>query len=105
MLLSSTLDDLIISAGVTGTPASWLKPSLKLNGLDQDNMPAAPTRHYDSSTEFSGKKWLDVWAAGQGIGTIRTRQSVGEIVDQLAHEFDAAMRRLNHLPFATRTAS
>jgi nitronate monooxygenase len=31
MILSSTLDDLIISAGVTGTPASWLKPSLKLS--------------------------------------------------------------------------
>ena len=105
MILNSTIDDLIISAGVTGTPASWLKPSLKLNGLDPDNMPDAPTRHYDSSSEFSGKKWLDVWAAGQGLGTIRTRQSVGQIVDQLADEFDAAMRRLNHLPFATRTPS
>ena len=105
MILNSNIDDLIISAGVTGTPASWLKPSLKLNGLDPDNMPAAPTRHYDSSTEFSGKKWLDVWAAGQGLGTIRSRQSVADIVSQLSSEFDTAMRRFNHLPYAPRTSS
>ena len=105
MILNSNIDDLIISAGVTGTPASWLKPSLKLNGLDPDNMPAAPTRHYDSSTEFSGKNWLDVWAAGQGLGTIRSRQSVADIVSQLSSEFDTAMRRFNHLPYATRTSS
>jgi len=103
MVLNSNIDDLIISAGVTGTPASWLKPSLKMNGLDPDNMPEAPTRHYDSSTEFSGKKWLDVWASGQGLGTIRTRQSVGEIVNQLASEFENAMHRLQTLPYATRS--
>lgn len=103
MVLQSNIDDLIVSAGVTGTPASWLKPSLKLNGFDPDNMPNAPTRHYDSNTEFSGKKWLDVWAAGQGLGTIRTRQSVGDIVNQLSGEYDAAMHRLQNLPYATRT--
>lgn len=104
MILNSNIDDLIISAGVTGTPASWLKPSLKQNGLDPDNMPDAPARHYDSSSEFSGKKWLDVWAAGQGLGTIRSRQSVADIVNQLAREFDAAMHRINHLPYATRNS-
>lgn len=105
MILSSNIDDLVISAGVTGTPASWLKPSLKQNGFDPDNMPDAPARHYDSSTEFSGKKWLDVWAAGQGLGTIRSRQSVAEIVHQLAKEFDAAMRRINQFTYASRTTT
>lgn len=70
MVISSNIDDLIISASVTGRPASWLKTSLKLNGLDPDNMPDTPARLYDSSTEFFGKKWLNVWAAGQGLGTI-----------------------------------
>jgi nitronate monooxygenase len=105
MILSSNIDDLVISAGVTGTPASWLKPSLKQNGFDPDNMPDAPARHYDSSTEFSGKKWLDVWAAGQGLGTIRSRQSVAEIVHQLTNEFDAAMRRINQFTYASRTTT
>ena len=105
MILNSTMDDLIVSAGVTGTPASWLKPSLQMNGLDPENMPDAPSRHYDSSTNFAGKKWLDVWAAGQGLGTIRSRQSVAEIVHQLAKEFDAAMRRINQFTYASRTTT
>jgi len=98
------MDDLIVSAGVTGTPASWLKPSLQMNGLDPENMPDAPSRHYDSSTHFAGKKWLDVWAAGQGLGTIRTRQSVNDIVNQLGHEYQTAMHRLQQLPYTSRSA-
>lgn len=104
MILNSTMDDLIVSAGVTGTPASWLKPSLQMNGLDPENMPDASSRHYDSSTNFAGKKWLDVWAAGQGLGTIRARQSVNDIVNQLGHEYQTAMHRLQQLPYTSRSA-
>ena len=44
MVVDSTVDDLIVSAGITGTAASWLKPSLRALGIDPDNMPAAPER-------------------------------------------------------------
>lgn len=36
MLAAAQIEDLLISAGITGTPASWLKPSLKANGSDPD---------------------------------------------------------------------
>jgi CheY-like chemotaxis protein len=49
MVVDSTVDDLIVSSGITGTAASWLKPSLRALGIDPDNMPAAPERQYDSS--------------------------------------------------------
>lgn len=94
MLVEGTVDDLIVSAGITGTPASWLKPSLLANGIDPDNMPSAPTRQYDSNQSSAGKKWVDVWAAGQGIGAIRAVESVSNIVDDIASEYAAAMRRL-----------
>ncbi|MBL8337906.1 MAG: nitronate monooxygenase, partial [Rhodoferax sp.] len=41
MVVDSSVDDLIVSSGITGTPASWLKPSLVANGLDPANMPDA----------------------------------------------------------------
>lgn len=94
MLVEGTVDDLIVSAGITGTAASWLKPSLLANGIDPDNMPTAPTRQYDSNQSSAGKKWVDVWAAGQGIGAIRAVESVTNIVDDIASEYAAAMRRL-----------
>ena len=68
MVVDSGIDDLVVSAGVTGTAASWLKPSLRAQGLDPDNMPDAPGRQYDSNQSFAGKKWAAVWAAGPGPG-------------------------------------
>lgn len=94
MLVDSTVDDLIVSAGITGTPASWLKPSLKANGLDPEQLPQAPARSYDSSQSLGAKKWRDVWAAGQGVGAIEAVEPVATVVDRLATEYAAAGRRL-----------
>jgi nitronate monooxygenase len=97
MLVDSTADDLIISAGITGTPASWLKPSLRANGLDPENLPAAPQRHYDSNQSIAAKRWMDVWAAGQGVGAIKAVEPVAAVVDQLAREYAQAGARLSRL--------
>ena len=94
MLVDSTADDLIISAGITGTPASWLKPSLRANGLDPENLPAAPQRHYDSNQSIAAKRWMDVWAAGQGVGAIKAVEPVAAVVDQLVREYTQAGARL-----------
>ena len=93
MLVDCTADDLLVSAGLTGTPASWLKPSLQANGLDPANMPAAPTRSYDSNQSIATKKWMDVWAAGQGVGAIKAIEPTAKVVDRLADEYAAARAR------------
>lgn len=97
MLVASQIDDLLVSAGVTGTAASWLKPSLSANGFDPDNMPDAPGRAYDSSDGFKGKRWLDVWAAGQGVGAVRATEPAADIVARLAREYRAATARFSTL--------
>ena len=94
MVVSSTVDDLIVSTGITGTAASWLKPSLRANGLDPDNMPDAPSRRYDSNQSFAGKKWMDVWAAGQGLGTIKAVEPTATVVDRLVTEYAQALGRM-----------
>ena len=94
MLVDSTADDLLVSAGLTGTPAIWLKPSLRANGLDPDNMPAPPTRSYNSNQSIASKRWMDVWAAGQGVGRIKAVQSVAEVVDGLDADYRRAQARL-----------
>lgn len=97
MIVASTIDDLIVSAGISGTPASWLKPSLIANGIDPENMPATPQRRYDSSQSFATKKWKEVWAAGQGVGTVRAIEPVAVVVARLEAEYDAAVRRLQQM--------
>jgi nitronate monooxygenase len=100
MVVDCTVDDLIVSAGITGTPASWLKPSLQALGIDPDNMPAAPARQYDSSKPIAARKWVDVWAAGQGLGSIKAIESVAAVVDRLVVEYAQARSRMASLPQA-----
>ena len=99
MVVDSTVDDLIVSAGITGTAASWLKPSLRALGIDPDNMPAAPERQYDSSKPVAARKWMDVWAAGQGVGAIKAIEPLALVVDRLADEYAQATRRMKLLPY------
>ena len=94
MLVDCTADDLVVSAGLTGTPASWLKPSLRAQGLDPDNLPAAPPRSYDSKQDQPAKRWRDVWAAGQGVGAIKGVEPAADVIERLAQEYRSAASRL-----------
>lgn len=97
MIVDATVDDLVVSAGLTGTPASWLKPSLRANGLDPDALPDAPPRNYDSSQDLASKRWKDVWAAGQGVGAVKAVEPVAAVVDRLDAEYQAARARFASL--------
>ena len=68
-------------------------------GRDPDNMPSAPGKHYDSNQSFAGKKWTEVWAAGQGLGASKSIESVADVVNQLALEYTQAMARFQTLPY------
>ena len=98
MLVDSSVEDIVVSAGITGTAASWLKASLRANGLDPDNMPAAPSRNYDSNQAIGAKKWKDVWAAGQGVGAVKNIEPVAVVVERLRTEYRSACQRLARLP-------
>lgn len=94
MLVDSTVDDLLLSDRITGTTASWLKPSLRACGLDPDNLPEAPGRNYNSNRSIdAAKRWMDVWAAGQGVGAVQAVEPVATIVERIAAEFEAARSR------------
>lgn len=93
MLAAAQIEDLLVSAGITGTPASWLKPSLVANGYDLANMPDAPGKAYDSTQNQGAKRWADVWSAGQGVGAVTGTEPVAQIVDRLEAEYHAARAR------------
>jgi nitronate monooxygenase len=99
MLVDCNIEDLVVSAGITGTPASWLKPSLRAAGIDPDQMPDAPPRNYDSNRSLTARRWQDVWSAGQGLGAIQQIEPVAAVVDRLVEEYRAASHRFSALPF------
>jgi len=94
MVIDADMDDLVISDAVTGTSASWLRPSLVAAGLDPDSPGSAAARDYSGGV---AKKWRDVWAAGQGVGRSRSKESVADIVADLQKEYLAAIARFKNL--------
>ena len=93
MVVEHGPDDLVITDGITGTPASWLRPSLIAHGLDPDNLVKPTGRDYDSTADVAGR-WKDLWAAGQGLQTIRAIEPTAAVVDRLSAEYHAAATRL-----------
>ena len=91
MVVASAMEDLVVSSAITGTAASWLRPSLVAAGHDPDALGGPVKRDYGGDP---AKQWRDLWAAGQGIGAVSRTEPVGAIVAQLQHDFDAAAARL-----------
>ena len=92
MVVDAQADDLVISPAITGTAASWLKPSLVAAGYDLDNLSAPAKRDYGGDP---ATKWRDLWAAGQGLHAVTAIEPVGRIVDDLQTGWDAARARLH----------
>ena len=91
MVIDSGPDDLVISDSVTGTAASWLKPSLRAAGQDPDNLGGPAVRDYASGGDT--KRWRDIWAAGQGIESVKAVEPTADVVAQLEREYVAALER------------
>lgn len=92
MVVDSSIEDLVVSSAVTGTAASWLKPSLAAAGYDPDAMGGPVKRDYGGDP---AKQWRDLWAAGQGVGSVTCTEPLAAIVAQLKTEFNAAAGRLH----------
>lgn len=101
MIVDCGIDDIVVSAAITGTAASWLKPSLLAGGLNPD-APAAPaTRNYDSGADVA-KRWRDLWACGQGLQSIHAVEPVATVVSRLEREYaDACTRFCNRVGVRT----
>ena len=92
MVVGASMDDIVVSAAITGTLASWLRPSLEANGYDLSDLSKPAQRNYGGADV--GTRWKDLWAAGQGVGSVQAKESVAEIVETIDTEFRAAQHRL-----------
>lgn len=85
MVLDSVADDIVLSDAVSGLPANWLRGSLRRLGYADDAK--APPGPFSAGDNF--KAWRDIWAAGHGVGASTRVQTVAEVVDQLAGEYQS----------------
>ena len=95
-IIDGRAGDIVYTNLFTGVHGNYLRPSIAAVGLDPDNLPRSdPAKmNFGSSASESRRAWRDIWGAGQGIGAVKARRSVGAEVDRLEHEYRAARARL-----------
>jgi nitronate monooxygenase len=91
MIVDCGPDDLVVSAAITGTAASWLKPSLIARGIDPDALAGKPAREYTPDNAY--KRWVETWAAGQSLYAVNAIEPVAAVVDALERDYRAAVAR------------
>jgi len=93
LLVSQTSSGLMYTGKVAGVPANWLTQSLRLAGLDPEDLPEPLGRgmRHDHLPE-GAQPWKTLWSAGQGIDLIDDIPAVAELVTRLRTEYAAACR-------------
>ena len=72
MIVASGGEDIVYTNLFTGVHGNYLRPSVKLAGMDPDNLPVAdPSKmNFNSGGNQKSKAWRDIWGCGQGIGAV-----------------------------------
>ncbi|WP_205538859.1 NAD(P)H-dependent flavin oxidoreductase [Mycobacterium kyogaense] len=95
MLVTSTIDDVMLTSAFTGLPCSMLRPAIRAAGLDPAQLneqitAANATELYGGKTDHGGpRRWQDIFSAGHTVSAIERTSDVSDLIDQLALEFEA----------------
>lgn len=90
LVLSQSSADLRYTAAVSGVPANWLAESMRMVGLDPDDLPVPRGRMSHDHLPEAVKPWKNLWSAGQGIDLIDDIPTVADLVRRLRAEYVAA---------------
>ncbi|GAB2483251.1 nitronate monooxygenase family protein [Jatrophihabitans fulvus] len=91
LVVRTSSADLRFTPEIAGVAANWMVESMRLAGLDPDNLPQ-PEGHGYRHLPREARPWKTVWSAGQGVDLIDDVPSVAELVRRLREEYVAACR-------------
>jgi nitronate monooxygenase len=81
MVCTATHDDVVYTNKISGIHANFLKDTIPDN-TEPGHGPA------------SGKRWKDIWSAGQGVSLIADVKPIATIVEDIVREYHDAVARL-----------
>jgi nitronate monooxygenase len=96
MIVESSGEDITYTNLFTGVHGNYLTPSIVAAGLDPANLPVsdASAMNFGSGGNQKAKAWRDIWGCGQGIGSVKSIPSAGELVARLSTEYEDAKAAL-----------
>jgi nitronate monooxygenase len=97
MLVDSSIDDILLTRGISGIDANFLKPSIVACGLDPEvvSQPISKEKSRELFSAYAGqmrgpKRWVDLWSAGHTVSAVQQVCDVAELVDELSAEYRQA---------------
>ncbi len=87
MILESSSADIVNTDHFSGIPANFLRPSIVASGFDPDRLGGIEKPEMRSEV----KAWKTIWAAGQGVGAVKSIGSVATVCAQIRREFETAV--------------
>jgi nitronate monooxygenase len=94
MLVSSSIDDIVLTKAFNGLWGSYLRPSIVAAGLDPDRLDesvsADEAKQRYGSRSKGPRRWTGIFSAGHSVSGVRAVQTVAEIVDQTKQEYEEA---------------
>lgn len=96
-IVAGHASDIVYSNLFTGVHGNYLRASILAAGLDPDHLPESDPSKMDfgSGGTTAAKAWKDIWGSGQGIGAVKTVESVAARVDRLESQYRAARAELS----------
>ena len=97
MLVDSRGEDIVYTSLFSGILGNYLRGSVAHAGLDPDKLPEADKSkmNFGSGSDAKFKAWKDIWSAGQSVSGIHDVETVQNLVDGMAQEYEAARARIN----------
>ncbi len=95
-VVAGSASDIVYSNLFTGVHGNYLRPSIVAAGLDPDNLPVSDpsAMNFGSGGNTKAKAWKDIWGSGQGIGAVKSIETVAQRVDRLEAEYNTARAEL-----------
>jgi nitronate monooxygenase len=92
-ILEGSSEDIVYSNLFSGVHGNYLKASIRLAGLDPDNLPESDPSKMNFGRD-ARKAWKDIWGCGQGIGAVKSIVPARELIARLRAEYGTATTRL-----------
>jgi nitronate monooxygenase len=90
MLVTCSMDDIVLTSAFTGLPTSMLGPSITAVGIDLDKLKASDADMAAALSQADGaspKRWRDLWSAGHPTSGILDIPTVAALVERTIEEY------------------
>ena len=95
MITQSNADDIVYTNLFTGVHGNYLKPSIKAQGMDPENLENSDSSKMNFSSGASKpKNWKDIWGSGQGISAVKSVGPAKVLIERLKKEYKDSKERI-----------